>query len=47
MKLTMNRNAARIATTAAAIDAYYDEITEPEVDWAAIEAEEMRLASGA
>ena len=44
MTLTMNKAAARATTTAAALNNYFDEITEPEIDWAEIEAEEMALA---
>ena len=44
MTLTMNKAAARSTTTAAALNNYFDEITEPEIDWAEIEAEEMALA---
>ena len=46
MTLTTNKAAARATTAAAAMNDYIDEITEPaiEVDWAAIEAEEMATA---
>ena len=44
MTLTMNKAAARATTTAAALNNYYDEITEPEIDWAEIEATEMAIA---
>ena len=44
MTLTMNKAATRATTAVAALNDYYDEITEPEIDWAEIEAEEMALA---
>lgn len=44
MTLTMNKAAARATAATAAMNAYYDEITEPEIDWAEIEADEMALA---
>lgn len=44
MTLTMNKATTRATTTAAALNDYFDEITEPEIDWAEIEADEMAMA---
>jgi len=45
MTLTMNKNAARAITAAAALAAYYDEITLTDAEWwAEVEAEEMAIA---
>lgn len=44
MTLTMNKAATRATTAADALNNYYDELTEPEIDWAEIEAEEMAMA---